>query len=73
MIRLKMEFSMKEMLYKNRIKKIEEANEKKLLELTEMHENTSSELKREIEQMTINYEAKIKELGGTTEKKIDAK
>ena len=72
-MRLKMEFGMKEMLYKNKINKIQEAHEKKLLELTDMHEQETKSLNLKIDQMNHDHAIKIKELGGDANQKLEEK
>jgi hypothetical protein len=61
-MRLKMEFGMKEMLYKNKIQKMQEAHEKKLLELTEMHESQARDWEKKLDEINCEHSRKVKDL-----------
>lgn len=65
-IRLKMEFSMKEAVLKNKIKRMEEHQEKKLLELTEMHDTQIKEYHDKLEELNCNHAKTLKETLGLT-------
>ena len=62
MMKIKLEFSMKEAIYKNKIKKMEEAHEKKIQEINEMHENQQKKLNQQIEEMGCEHSKKIIEM-----------